>query len=247
MIYNERQNNILKILKQQKNIKVSEIAAALYVSEATVRRDLADMQKLGVIKRNHGGAILVDVADEISLFVRMNVNARQKEAVAAKAIAHIPEFKSVFIDSSSTALALAQRLELAHKTVVTNNLQTAILLSRIENINLMILGGNISLASVSITGSWTANQLRTFSFDLMLSSCAAVKGTDAYEKSIDQRELKRIAFENSAVRILLIDSAKLDKKDGTYLYGSLDSFDKVIFDKLDETQRKRFNGPKFVV
>ncbi len=241
MLYNERQNEIINILKRKKNIKVGALAKALYVSEATVRRDLAEMQKLGLIERNHGGAILLEVSDEISMFVRMNENAKEKETVAAKAIPHIPEFKSVFVDSSSTALALAQRLDLTFKTVVTNNLQSALLLSRIENINLVIPGGNIAPASVSITGSRTSRQLESFHFDLMLASCAAVKNTGAYEKSLEQSEIKSVAFENSDKRILLADSTKFDKS-GAYLFKKLSEFDLIVTDRLTDDQKSRLDG-----
>ena len=177
-------------MKSEKNVTVHDLASRLYVCEATIRRDLTAMQRMGVVRRSHGGALIAEAADEISMFVRMNVNAKEKEAVAANALPHIPDFKSLFIDSSSTALALAQRLDLAGKTVVTNNLQTALSLSRMEDINLIILGGNITLSSVSITGSWTARQLQSFSFDLMLASCASIRKRTAFEKTLDQREIK---------------------------------------------------------
>jgi len=239
---NERQNNILEILKTNKSIKVRDLAEKLYVSEATIRRDLAEMQKTGVLRRNHGGAVAAESADEISIFVRMNVNAKQKELVATKALEHIPDFKTVFIDSSSTALALALRLDLANKTVVTNNLQTALSLSRIRDVNLIIPGGSIAIPGVSVTGSWTVKQLQSFSFDLMLASCASIKNCAAYEKSLEQREIKLVAFDNSATRILLADSAKTKIKDGTYLFNKLSAFDKIIFDRLDSAEKEQFAG-----
>ena len=79
MLTSERQNKILEYLKERKTAFVRDLAAALYVSEATVRRDLNEMQKLGLIERSHGGAILPENAEEVSIFVRMNKNAREKE------------------------------------------------------------------------------------------------------------------------------------------------------------------------
>lgn len=126
MAINERQNEILRTLKESKTASVNALAKALYVSEATIRRDLAEMKSMGLIERSHGGAILPENAEEISIFFRMEKNANEKERAATKALPHIPPFKSLFIDSSSTALALAERLDLSFKTVVTNNLQTAL-------------------------------------------------------------------------------------------------------------------------
>ncbi|MBQ8319296.1 MAG: DeoR/GlpR transcriptional regulator [Clostridia bacterium] len=229
MALNERQNGILNILKESKRADVTGLAKALFVSEATIRRDLAEMKSMGLIERSHGGALLPENAEEISIFFRMEKNAREKEKAATKALPHIPYFKSVFIDSSSTVLALAERMDLNFKTVVTNNLQTAIQLSKKPNLNLILLGGNVQYNTNSATGSWTTRQLTGFSFDLMLSSCAAVIGNETFERSLDQKELKRVAFQRSKKRVLIIDHTKFDAH-ATYRLTSLDQYDAVISD-----------------
>ena len=165
MALTERQNDILKLLKEQKKAEVNELASALYVSEATIRRDLTQMQNMGLIERSHGGAILPENAEEISMFFRMERNANEKERAATKAIPYLPYFQSVFLDSSSTVLALAERIELKHKTVLTNSLHTALQLSKIPNVNLILLGGSVQFNTNSAIGSWTARQLKDFSLD----------------------------------------------------------------------------------
>ena len=159
----------------------------------------------------------------------MEKNAREKERVATKALPKIPFFRSVFIDSSSTALALAERMDLSHKTVVTNNLQTAIQLAKKPNINLILLGGSLQFNTNSTTGSWTTRQLLDFSFDLMLSSCASVQGGEVFERSLDQKELKRAAFKRSKHRVLLIDHTKFDAA-GTHSHAKLTDYDLVVTD-----------------
>ena len=230
---NERQNAILQALKENKSANVADLAKKLYVSEATIRRDLAQMENMGLIERTHGGALLPENSEEISIFFRMEKNAREKEKAATKALPHIPYFKSVFIDSSSTALALADRMDLNHKTVVTNNLQTAIQLSKKPNINLILLGGNVAYNTISATGSWTTRQLSDFSFDLMLSSCASVQDGGAYERSLDQKELKRMAFKKSKMRVLVIDHTKFGAH-GTYKHADLSEYDFVVTDAIPD-------------
>ncbi len=227
---NERHTAILKILKENRVAEVTELAKMLYVSEATIRRDLAELHTSGLIERTHGGAVLPDNADEISIFFRMEKNAKEKERVATRALPHVPYFRSVFIDSSSTAFALAERMDLTHKTVVTNNLQTAIQLSKKPNINLILLGGNVQYNTHSATGSWTTRQLYGFSFDLMLCSCAAVSPLgETLERTLEQKELKRVAFQRSQKRVLLIDHTKFTAE-GTYRMTTLDSYDLVVTD-----------------
>lgn len=229
MSLTERQNEILKRLKESKSAGVNELAQALYVSEATIRRDLAEMKSMGLVERSHGGALLPENAEEISIFFRMEKNANEKERAATKALPYIPSFKSLFIDSSSTALALAERLDLSYKTVVTNNLQTAIQLSKKPNLNLILLGGNVHFNTNSATGSWTARQLEDFAFDLMISSCAAVIGDEAFERSLDQKEIKRAAFKRCKQKILLIDHTKFTAH-GTYRLAALSDYDLVVTD-----------------
>lgn len=231
MALSERQNEILRILKEQKTAVVTELAKALYVSEATIRRDLTEMKSMGLVERSHGGALLPENAEEVSIFFRMEKNASEKERAATKAILHLPPFKSVFIDSSSTALALAERIDLNFKTVVTNSLPTALQLSKKPNINLILLGGAVQFNTNSATGSWTARQLSDFSFDLMISSCAAVLNGAAYERSLDQKEIKRVAFGQCQKRILLIDHTKFNAH-GTYRLTDLSAYDLVITDAV---------------
>ena len=226
MALSERQNEILAILKSNKTAVVSKLAKELFVSEATIRRDLAEMQSMGLIERSHGGAILPENAEEISIFFRMEKNASEKERAVTKAILHIPQFKSVFIDSSSTALALAERIDLNYKTVITYGLQTAAQLSKRPNLNLILLGGNVHFNTNSTTGSWTVKQLEDFSFDLMISSCAAVQDGSTYERSLDQKEIKRTAFSKCKSKILVVDHTKFGAY-GTYRTASLADYDFV--------------------
>ncbi|MBE7068744.1 MAG: DeoR/GlpR transcriptional regulator [Clostridiales bacterium] len=229
MALNERQNEILRILKEQKKVQVNKLAKLFYVSEATVRRDLAEMNGMGLVERSHGGAILPENSEEISIFFRMEKNANEKERVATKAIPHIPPFKSVFIDSSSTTLALAERMDFNFKTVVTNNLQTATQLSKKPNVTLILLGGTVQYNTISATGSWTTRQLNDFKFDLMISSCAAVLDGNVYERSLDQKEIKRAAFERSQKHVLLIDHTKFGAH-GAYRLTELENYDLVVTD-----------------
>lgn len=229
MALNERQNEILRLLKEQKKVSVTRLAKLFYVSEATVRRDLSEMNAMGLVERSHGGAILPENSEEISIFFRMEKNANEKEKVATKALPHIPPFKSVFIDSSSTTLALAERMDFNFKTVVTNNLQTAIQLSKKTNVTLIMLGGTVQYNTISATGSWTARQLDDFRFDLMISSCAAVLDGNSYERSLDQKEIKRAAFERSQKRMLLIDHTKFGAH-GAYRLTELKNYDLVVTD-----------------
>jgi DeoR/GlpR family transcriptional regulator of sugar metabolism len=166
MFGNKRRKEIENILQENGLISVKDLSKMLSVSEATIRRDLTELKKQGLVERSHGGAVLTSNGGEISIFARMNKNAKEKEVAVYKAIEILPKFTTVFVDSSSTALALFERLDLANKTVVTNNLQTALTLVKKKDINLILLGGSVKFNSISSTGSLTLSELNDFYFDL---------------------------------------------------------------------------------
>ena len=74
-----RQTEILEYLKTNKHAKIRELARRLYCSDATIRRDLSEMKKLGILERDHGGAIILDTADEVAISVRYSQNAQDKK------------------------------------------------------------------------------------------------------------------------------------------------------------------------
>ena len=230
MAINERHNQILSIIKNDRNITVKDLTALLFVSEATVRRDLTEMQRLGLIERTHGGAVISSNAEETSHFVRIVKNAKEKEWIASRALSVLPHFNSVFIDGSSTALALAERMNLEHKTVITYNLQTALQLSKKPNVNLIILGGAVHYNTVSATGAWTAKQVNEFHFDLLISSCSAIRENEVLENTADQKEIKQNALRKSSYKILLADHTKFTAN-AVYKSSETADYDLVITDR----------------
>lgn len=232
MSNNERLSQILDYLKEHRSASVEELADTLYVSVATVRRDLTELQKRGQINRSHGGAVLMEGADEISFFIRQIKNAREKEEVAFIALNHMPEFQTMFIDNSSTCLALAQRMNLAHKTVVTNGLNVAMRISRQDHVNLIMPGGEVKFNTTAVLGSMATNYLNNLKFDLSIISCAAVDRDGSYEFSLESMQVKKTALLNSKTKILIFDNTKVNTS-ATFKTAALDFFD-YIFTNADD-------------
>ena len=180
---NERFDLILDYLKMHKRATVADLSKMVYVSEATVRRDLNEMQRLGLLRRTHGGAMYADGSEEVSIFVRQEVNATGKEVTASIALPHLPDFHTIFIDNSSTCLALVQRMNLRHKVAVTNGIQAATWLAQQDDVQVIMPGGELK-ANTGFTGSMACNTLRGFRFDLMLCSCASIDMEGTYENSL---------------------------------------------------------------
>lgn len=232
-----RESQILNILKEKKYAKIEEIAKEIYVSEATVRRDVAKLKSLGLLERDHGGAIFVENSEEVHIFVRREQDPFEKLATAQIALQHLPEFNSVFIDNSSTLLALAKLMDFKHKTVVTNGITLAGELSKKEHINVIVPAGNVMNNSNSITGPLTAGTLLDMNFDLYLGSCAAVNENGTYESSSEQAEIKRVVMNNSQKKILLVDRTKFSKK-ATFRTARLTGYDVIYTNAGEEIIKK---------
>ncbi len=229
---NERYDIILEYLKLHKRATVADLSKLMFVSGATVRRDLTEMQRLGLLQRTHGGAMYSDGSEEVSIFVRQEVNATGKEATASIALAHLPEFQTIFIDNSSTCLALAERMNLRHKVVVTNGFEVAFLLAQRDDVHIIMPGGEFN-PNKGFAGSMTCNALRGFHFDVMFSSCAAIDMDGTYENSLSSKELKATALELSSCHVLLMDHTKFQLK-SPYRTAPLRTYDYIFTDAGDD-------------
>lgn len=239
-----RQLEILNYLKEHKYAKIGELSKKLFVSDATIRRELTEMKKLGLLERNHGGAVILEPNNEIALLVRYERDSEDKKQTADIAIKRLPDFKSVFIDNSSTALILARRLDLRFKTVVTNGVVIAMELSKREDVTVIMPGGTLLYNTNAVSGSTTLRNLADMHFGLTICSCAAINCDGAFETSLEQSELKRTALEHSTNKVLLADKNKFSKE-ATYRTTELNKYN-VIFTNADNNLLEPFRSLKGV-
>ena len=233
-MFTHRQDEILHFLKEHGYSRINEIAKAIYVSDATVRRELIRLKKLGLIERDHGGAMLLQSSDDTHIFIRKESDPYDKMMTAEIAYKHLPDFATIFIDNSSTALALSKLIDFKHKTVVTNGLTLATDLAKRDDANIMIPGGSLSDNSNSVIGPLAARFIASLHFDIYLGSCAAISKEGTYESSDNQAIVKQIAFDHSDYKILLVDKNKFNRKT-TFRTFQLDQFDLICTNADDET------------
>lgn len=233
MFTRERYKSIEEYLKKQSRATVDELAKILYVSPATVRRDLTEMEKMGQIKRTHGGAVYNDNPDELNIFVRIENNVKDKDETANIALKHLPQFNTLFVDNSSTCLTLLSKMDLAHKTIVTNGFQLAVMLEKKRDVKVIFLGGQIIYSSFSTIGSFATNMLNSFKFDLLLSGAAGIEKDGSYEQTLETMEIKKVAASRSEKKYLLLDKSKFNHS-CLYKTLSLNDYDLIITNASDE-------------
>lgn len=234
MLTLERQQEIMSILNEQKSATVEELASELFVSSATIRRDLKEMEKQGLIRRSHGGAMPNNsTAEESAFALREQENTTAKRTIAHLAAKLVSNGDSVFLDSSSTSGALIQKLN-AFKilSVTTTGLRNALLLSQTDNVKIYIAGGQILNHSNSIIGSDTIDYISRMHSDIAFMSCSGVDVNSGFtDTSIEQAKLKRQMRKNSKKVAMLVDSTKMGK---TFLCTDFD-FEEVDYLITDKT------------
>ena len=233
MLSLERQEEILEILNTNKSATVEELASELFVSGATIRRDLRAMEKQGLIKRSHGGAMpFKSSAEESAFALREQENIVAKKSIASLAAKLIKNGDSVFLDSSSTTGMVIPLLNnFQYLSVTTTGIRNALLLSQTNNVKIYIAGGQIQNHSNSIIGTDTIDYISRIHADISLVSCSGLDLHNGFtDSSIEQAKLKQQMRRNSNIVAVLCDSTKFNK---TFLCTDFhfDEIDYLITDK----------------
>lgn len=154
MLEAERQLAIVTEIKSSFGVSVSRLAEKLGVSTNTIRRDLEKLEKEGIIKRIHGGAVLSDLAGYDLPFEQREVEYReQKDTIGAAASSLVNDGDTIIVDAGTTCLAVAKYLkERKDLTVLTNSVAVATELSSNPSIVVILSGGMMRGLTRSLVG-----------------------------------------------------------------------------------------------
>ncbi len=206
-----RQKEILTLLERKTAVSVSELCDALYASAPTIRRDLQFLEKEGLIRRTHGGAALLrGAASESPFTIRAGENAAAKERLAEQALSLISDGMTLFLDSSSTVLRLAQRLGAFQElTIITNGIRTADVLSDFPSLTVFTTGGRVRPHSKSFIGTAACDFVRAHCADYAFFSSRGVSSENgATEPNEEEALVKRAYIAGSRRAVLLFDESK---------------------------------------
>ncbi len=160
MLSVQRQKLILEYLTTRKLAQVVELSSAFDVSQATVRRDLAQMENKGIIRRIHGGALLVEDKTEPPLSQRSGQQARHKRRIGEAAATLVQDGDTIIITSGTTTEAMVPFLaSKTNLTVITNAINVAYRLTRYSHIAVIVLGGWLRHSECSMLGHLTEQAL----------------------------------------------------------------------------------------
>jgi len=209
-----RQKRICELLARRGECTIEELVRRLGVSGMTVRRDLTALAGEGKVIRTHGGAALAErVSFEFEFLNRVRKNQAAKEAIAVAAAALIKDGQSVMLDSGTTTLELAKRLQgKRNLTVITTSLPIAAQLQFDRQIEVLLLGGYLRASSPDLSGALTEANLETLRADVAFLGADGVDSQgNVYQDSPElARMLTKMA--SSAKRVYVVaDHSKLGR------------------------------------
>ena len=216
MINLEREDKIIKILKKRNSISVNELSKILFTSTSTVRRDLTNMEKKGLVTRTFGGVYLSKniFNKEIPFKYREESNILEKRNLCQKVLPYIKDNMSLFLDSSTTVLQLINYLNnYKNLTIITNGFEITNEIINNTKHQVILTGGIIQPNSNSLLGTITNTTLNNLHADLsILSSTGIDIDFGVSESTLGQSETKKIMNKNSDMCIYLVDNSKFNKK-----------------------------------
>lgn len=212
----ERKQEIMTILKKENSMTVRKLAATLFVSEASIRRDLTVMEKEGLVKRVHGGVMLLPGTGEVPLLVREREEEAAKRRICEEASKLIRDGNVIFLDASSTAQFLVRHLERFDDiTVITNGLKIAEELIE-RHIPVYCTGGYVLEKASAMAGKPAEEMLRQFNADICFISCKGLSQSGILsDTSLPETQLRQVMLEQAKQSVLLLTGNKLGK---TYIH-----------------------------
>ncbi|MFH8795051.1 DeoR/GlpR family DNA-binding transcription regulator [Streptomyces sp. NPDC017941] len=211
----ERQQEILRLAREGGRVDVPSLATEFQVTAETIRRDLKALDRAGLLRRVHGGAIPAGrLGFEPDLAERESTAADEKDRIARAALAELPAEGSVILDAGSTVARLAAALPLdAELTAVTHSLPTAARLADHPGIQLHLVGGRVRHRTRAAVDAWSLRaygEIRADVVFLAANGFSAAHGLTTPDPA--EAAVKRAAVAAARRVVLLADSAKHGKE-----------------------------------
>lgn len=229
----ERRDSIIKLIQKNGKVRVDSLSENFNVSTVTIRNDLDFLEKKGILHRTHGGALIrKNVYEDPSLEEKQQLYKEEKQRIGEKAIEMIKDGDSILLDSGTTAMEVALRLEnKKNLTVMTNAINLSLKLGEFDNINVMLTGGLLRKESFSLVGPESEATINNYYFDKLF---LGVDGLDIKfgltTPNPMEAQLNRIMVERSQQVIAITDSSKFGRHSFSYIC-NVDVISTLITDK----------------
>lgn len=241
----ERQQEIVRRVRHDGRVEVTALAELFDITTETVRRDLTRLERRGLVRRVHGGALPVEeLGYELDLGQRMALHREQKERIGAAAAKLLPEEGSVLIDSGTTTARLVEAIPAGNELIVTtNSLPLAWEMATRPNLTVLMPGGRVRPLTLAQVDVWTQRVLAELHVDVAFIAANGMSAEHGLTTpDLAEAEIKRAMIRAGAQVVLLADSSKLGRRQ-FIRFGDIEQVDVLITDSgLDEGAAEQFRG-----
>ena len=234
MFLEERQEAILNLLARDGKVRVKDLSEMFKVTEDCIRKDLGALEKQGKLKRTYGGAVVRrENLHMLEVSKHRNTDVEAKRRIAQAAVKLIHDKDMVFLDISTSNLAIAELLVKTDRemTVVTNMIDILVVLARNPKIRLVFAGGKINKSRDGFWGGMTLDFISKLKPDIAFVGAV---GVDVKENSVSTYDIEdginKAAIVRVAKRAYVVAEARKLSNDGNYNYTSLDTLSGLITD-----------------
>ncbi len=247
MLKEERQQNILNILRQNGKVVATELSHELGVSEDTIRRDLDELAQKGSLQRVHGGGLPHSPAST-DYRMRMEQNTAVKSAIAAAAVKHLTPGQVIFLDGGTTNLQAARLIPAEFVgTLVTNSPAIAAALCCLPQAEVICVGGRLDKTDQVVTGAVAEGFVRSLQLDvLLLGVCSLHPQAGITVPNLEEASLKRALIER-ANRVIALASADKLGTAAAFQVAPLDSLDVLITNRDDSVDMQPYRDNKIAI
>ena len=245
MIAVERQNQIIEKLKIDKVVSVHELAGQFNTTDMTIRRDLAALERKGLITRSYGGAVFNEkVGHESEFLTRQGEESEVKSLLGQRAAALVTPGDSIGIDIGTTAIEVAKYVrDIPDLTVITASIPVINELATARGVHLICTGGELSSKDMSLNGHAATNMLQEYVLDKVFIGVAGISFDHGYTVfNMQDALVKRVLIERALEVIVVADSRKI----GLARYASVcpvDAANKIITDSgISDEDRRNFEN-----
>ena len=246
MLQEERLLKLIEYLRANERGSFKELAEMLEVSEVTVRKDLAELERRKAAKLVRGGAVWKEANNTRNIYeVRVSVNTEKKEEIAGIADRVLAEGQTVVMGSGSTTVEIAKYIAANYKrlTVITNDLDIVKIFSHKERFNIIVTGGLYDAGEHALYGEQCEEEIGQYNADVCLLAVNSI----SFEKGISDFRLNQIDTFRKMMSIserivVAADSTKVGKTSCMRVCG-VEEIDTLLCDsRLAPEEKEKFEA-----
>jgi DeoR family fructose operon transcriptional repressor len=228
----ERRKWLVERARSSGRLEVTQVSDELGLAPETIRRDLSNLERQGLLRRVYGGAVPVErLSFESNLSMRAQRRKEEKQRIAAAAANLVRTAETIFIDEGYLPQLVAEHLQPTRPvTVVTSSLATATALVNRENVEVLCIGGRVRAQTLGVVDHWAVAMLESMVLDLAFLGANGVTlehGMTVPDSAV--AAVKIAAVRASRRRIFIGDSTKFGA-DSFAKFADLTDFERIVTD-----------------